>query len=226
MYDNSYNREISSKINGITQQMINHENLLNNTDTHDHKITSRLEGMCIKNKNCRGGSGYAAATIGDHGFAEDRTLGAGVSAAGVSAAGVSAAGKPRKKKGSGIIDTIGDIAKAVAPFAPMLLAAGKPKRRIKGGELSLLGLKDLHGQAMPTAPANAKITVSAGPLPPSENFTTKADRTGSYAGGAKTRSASRTPNARNDIVKKVMREKGLSLPMASKYVKDHNLYQK
>jgi hypothetical protein len=223
MYDNSYNRSISNKINDITQQMINHENFLTNTYTHDNKITTRLEGMCIRKKNCYGGSGYAAATVGDHGYAEDKTLGAGVSAAGVSAAGVSAAGKPRRsKKGSGVMDTIGDIAHAVAPFAPMLLAAGKTKKR--GGELSLVGLKNLHGQPPFTAPANAKITVSAGPPPPSENFTTRNDRPGSYAGGAKTRSASKAPNARNEIVKKVMKEQGLSLPAASKYVKTHGLY--
>jgi hypothetical protein len=34
----------------------------------------------------------------------------------------------------------------------------------------------------------------------------------------------RAPSARNLIVKKVMAEKGLSLPQASKYVKEHNLY--
>jgi hypothetical protein len=34
----------------------------------------------------------------------------------------------------------------------------------------------------------------------------------------------RKPSARNEIVKKVMREKGLSLPQASKFVKEHGLY--
>jgi hypothetical protein len=34
----------------------------------------------------------------------------------------------------------------------------------------------------------------------------------------------RAPSARNLVVKKVMREKGLSLPQASKYVKEHGLY--
>ena len=47
----------------------------------------------------------------------------GVSAGGVSAGGVSAGG--RKEKGGGVLDTIGNIASAVAPFAPLLLAAGK-----------------------------------------------------------------------------------------------------
>ena len=39
-------------------------------------------------------------------------------------------------------------------------------------------------------------------------------------GGRKTRA----PSARNAIVKKVMREHGLSLPQASKYVKENGLY--
>jgi hypothetical protein len=34
----------------------------------------------------------------------------------------------------------------------------------------------------------------------------------------------RAPSARNMIVQKIMRERGLSLPMASKYVKEHGLY--
>ena len=38
------------------------------------------------------------------------------------------------------------------------------------------------------------------------------------------RSGARKPSARGEIVKKVMREQGLSLPQASKYVKEHGLY--
>ena len=230
MYNNTYNREISKKINDITQAMINHENQTTNTGPEDHKITSRLESMCIRNKNCHGGSGYAMATLGDHGFAEDQmegVTGSGVSAAGISAAGVSAAGKRRTKKGSGIVDTIAEVAKTAAEFAPLLLAAGQPKKSKKvGGELSLIRYKDLKGQPLPTAPANTKITVSAGPPPPSENFrgVTRENRLASYAGGAKARARSKAPNSRIEIVKKVMKERNLSLPMASKYVKEHGLY--
>ena len=166
MYNNAYNREISKRINDITQGMINHENQTTNTGPEDHKITSRLESMCIRNKNCRGGPGYAMATLGDHGFADDQmegVTGSGISAAGISAAGISAAGKRRAKKGSGVIDTIAEVAKTAAEFAPMLLAAGAPKKKKVGGELSLIRYKDLKGQPLATAPANTKITVSAGP---------------------------------------------------------------
>jgi len=43
---------------------------------------------------------------------------------------------------------------------------------------------------------------------------------GREVGAGKKRSS-----ARGELVKKIMREKGLSLPMASKYVKEHNLYK-
>lgn len=46
---------------------------------------------------------------------------------------------------------------------------------------------------------------------------------GVYKGGAKPKVSSGR-NKRNEIVKKVMREKGLSLPQASRYVKENNLY--
>jgi hypothetical protein len=44
-------------------------------------------------------------------------------------------------------------------------------------------------------------------------------------GGKKSKVSSKKPSARGEIVKKVMREQGLSLPQASKYVKEHNLYR-
>jgi hypothetical protein len=42
----------------------------------------------------------------------------------------------------------------------------------------------------------------------------------------KSQSAPRITSARNELVKKIMAEKGLSMPQASKYIKDNNLYQK
>jgi len=43
-------------------------------------------------------------------------------------------------------------------------------------------------------------------------------------GGRRRRVGGRAPSARGEIVKKVMREQGLSLPQASSYVKQHGLY--
>jgi hypothetical protein len=142
MYENEYNRGIRVKLSQINKKAIDHENRINNNSNDEHKLTTRLEGMCMRKKNIHGGSGYAAATLDDRGYKEDSTHGAGVSAAGMSAAGVSAAGisgagvRPigsgrKKKTGTGIVDTIGDVIHAVAPLAPLLLAAGKKPRAKK-----------------------------------------------------------------------------------------------
>ena len=148
----------------------------------------------------------------------------GVEGSGLSAAGVSAGKRPRgKKQGAGIVDTVGDVIKTVAPLAPLLLAAGKKTRsrkKVEGGQLGLAALENLHGQPLPTAPANAKETMRAEGRP-ARKLTTKADMPGAYIAGAKPK---RAPNARNELVKKVMKEHGLSLPSASKYIKEHNLY--
>jgi hypothetical protein len=42
--------------------------------------------------------------------------------------------------------------------------------------------------------------------------------------GRKPKSGEKRVSARGAIVAKIMREKGLNLPQASKYVKDHGLY--
>ena len=101
MYDNEYNRGVRNKLSQLNRKVIDHENQISNSNEGEHKITTRLEGMCMRRKGVHGGSGYAAATLLDHGF--EKTEGAGVSAAGMSAAGVSGAGvRPigsgRKKK--------------------------------------------------------------------------------------------------------------------------------
>ena len=157
MYDNEYNRGVRNKLSQLNRKVIDHENQISNSNEAEHKITTRLEGMCMRKKNVHGGSGYAAATLDDRGYKEDATHGAGVSAAGMSAAGVSAAGmcgpkgsgvpigsgsRSRKKKtGEGIMDTIGDVIHTIAPLAPLLLAAGKKPRSKKKQQLvSLEGI--------------------------------------------------------------------------------------
>ena len=113
MYDNEYNKGIRVKLSQINRKAIDHENRINNSNNDEHKLTTRLEGMCMRKKNVHGGSGYAAATLDDRGYKEDSTHGAGVSAAGMSAAGVTGCGvsgagvRPigsgRKKKKQGLV---------------------------------------------------------------------------------------------------------------------------
>ena len=184
-YNNEYNQTIAAKLQNLYTNHIQHENAMND-NTRQNDVMDPLEGMALRNEDVHGGSGTGAATLQDLGYEPmDGATGSGeqqepkpkrkyirktmkvavpsamdsdpsATAGGVSAGGVSAGGV----SGGGVIDTIGDIAKTVAPFAPLLLAAGKPS------------------------------------------------------------------NARHEIVKRIMKEKGLSLIDASKHVKEHGLYKK
>ena len=67
-----------------------------------------------------------------------------MSAAGVSAAGMSAAGK--QKKGSGVMDTMANVAKTAVEFAPLLLGLGDENIRKVGGQVGELSLSRYKSQ--------------------------------------------------------------------------------
>ena len=75
-----------------------------------------------------------------------------------------------------------------------------------GALLSLKDLDKMHGQ--PPDTIRAKVTVKAEGMD-------RAVGSGASGGGR---------SQRNAIVREVMQKHGLSLPQASKYVKEHNLY--
>ena len=226
-YNNQYNSNVAQIVRGYSQKHINRENAINDFST-SYEIPSMVEASVLKNPEVHGGSGFGAATVQDLGF--EPTLGAtsgeglpkrvrkkmievgeGLSAAGVSAAGVSAGAKPKRapKKNLQV-----PVPEAIETVAEGVSAGSKPKRtrKKKGDGVSggaLLSLKDLgamHGQPEPTT--QAKITVKA----------EGTDRTvgEGMSGGLRRK--------RIEIVKEVMKKHKLSLPAASKYVKEHKLY--
>ena len=226
-YNNQYNSNVAQVVRGYSQKHINRENAVNDFST-SYEIPSMVEASVLKNPEVHGGNGFGAATVQDLGF--EPTLGAtsgegvpkrvrkkmievgeGLSAAGVSAAGVSAGAKPKRapKKNLQV-----PVPEAIETVAEGVSAGSKPKRtRKKKGEGvsggALLSLKDLgamHGQPEPTI--QAKFTVKA----------EGADRTvgEGMSGGLRRK--------RIEIVKEVMKKHKLSLPAASKYVKEHKLY--
>ena len=226
-YNNQYNSNVAQIVRGYSQKHINRENAVNDFST-SYEIPSMVEASVLKNPEVHGGSGFGAATVQDLGF--EPTLGAtsgegvpkrvrnkmievgeGLSAAGVSAAGVSAGAKPKRapKKNLQV-----PVPEAIETVAEGVSAGSKPKRtRKKKGEGvsggALLSLKDLgamHGQPEPTI--QAKVTVKA----------EGTDRTvgEGMSGGLRRK--------RIEIVKEVMKKHKLSLPAASKYVKEHKLY--
>ena len=210
-YKSKYNKEIAEQVRFLSQNHVNREKEINDFST-SYEIPSQVESAVMRHPEVHGGNGFAAATVGDMGF--EPTLGAtsadakpvrrrkvrievgeGLSAAGVSAAGVSAVS-------------------AGASAGGVSAGAAKRTRRKKGEGASggaLLSLKDLdkmHGQ--PPQEMQAKVTVKA------EGEHDRAVGSGVSGGAARSK--------RNAIVRDVMKKHGLSLPAASKFVKEHNLY--
>jgi len=100
---------------------------------------------------------------------------------------------------------------------------------VSGGGMSggaLLTLQDLdamHGQ--PPATIQAKITQKASPHKdqPIVEAQKGSNINGPLAGSGKPK-RTREANKRNELVRQVMKEHSLSLPNASKYIKEHKLY--
>ena len=120
------------------------------------------------------------------------------------------------------------VIEAVADKAVKKLGGGPKKKMARASELKDAfdtGLSSVLNPVSKTLKPVAKLAKTVAPLAPlllalgEGEMTTKPfkKRVRAVGGGAKARGA---------IVSKVMREKGLSLPQASAYVKQHGLYTK
>ena len=137
-YANTYNGQVAVKVRKIIPARVSTENAINDDVHPNDPVTSQVESMALKHPDVEGGSGYAAATLGDLGY--EPTLG---------------------------VD------------------------------------------------GPAKITVQAKPF------------NAAHMGGAGEvgGSASTAPRKkRNDLIREIMKGKGMSLPEASKHIKENNLY--
>ena len=146
-------------------------------------------------------------------------VGEGLSAAGVSAAGMSAAAKPKKATRKNLQVPLKDtkVLYATAPVVAEGVSGGKRPRKKKKGEGvsggALLSLKDLD--AMKGQPPDSIRATVAPTSRPQAAVGSGAIGEG-MVGGLRRR--------RLEIVKEVMKKHKLSLPAASKYVKEHKLY--
>jgi hypothetical protein len=193
-YNNQYNSNVAQIVRDYSQKHINRENAINDFST-SYEIPSMLEASVLKEPEVHGGSGFAAATAQDLGF--EPTLGA-----------TSGEGKVKRVR-KRIID-VGEGLSAAGVSAAGVSAAGvSAGKRVskKGG--ALLSLKDLgamHGQPEPTTLSKATVKAEGTNRTVGEGM----------SGGLRRR--------RIEIVKEVMKKHKLSLPAASKYVKEHKLY--
>ena len=175
----------------------------------NYEVPSQVESTVMRHPEVHGGNGLAATTVADLGF--EPTLGATSDDAkpvrrrkktievveGLSAAGVSAAG----------VSTAGASAGGVSAGAAKRTRRKKGEGATGGALLTLKDLDKMHGQ--PPDTIRAKVTVKA-------EGTDRVVGSGASGGAGRSR--------RNAIVREVMQKHGLSLPAASKYVKEHNLY--
>jgi hypothetical protein len=229
---NDYNLNIANQAKDILQKKIDFDNL--HTD------------------NIVGGSGFAMATHLDTGFGPtlgaEGEVGKGLSAGNGPIAGAKprkrggngpiAGGKPRRKKGgdlndilngvSSVAKTVGDVASTAIPIAERvlpLLAAGKKKPRKKGG--AVLGVQGFVRQPEDATTDGMfyRKAVSVNDRPLTEPKVQGSGISGGngLAAGKVKRVIGGKMQARNALIKKIMSEHKMTLPQASKYIREHNL---
>ena len=115
----------------------------------------------------------------------------------------------------------------------MAIGAGKRPRRKKGDGMSGGTKLGFSGQDLPKgdAPITQPVPVQPPQASPEKSQFGPVDKTempavkGGGISGGKKRTIYPSMAKRAELVKKKMREKGLSLPQASTYVKQHNLWK-
>ena len=203
-YDTPYNEEIAHRVHQINQRKVDYENAMH------------------------GGSGFAAATHLD--------LGIGTPSLGVRGSGMSGGGMTGGDWND-VVRTVGHVAETVEPYArlgALALGAGKKPRRKKGAGMSGGTKLGFSGQDLPKgdAPINQPIGIQPPQASPEKSQFGIVDKAemppvkGGGVSGGKKRTIHPSMAKRAEIVKKIMREKGLTLPQASTYVKQNNLWKK
>ena len=196
MYNNAYNKDIAEKVKRNIKKHIAREEEANKMG--DTSFVSHLEGMTLRDHTIEGGSGYAAATLRDEGFADETTNG-------VVGSGEPVVKKKRARKTKvvgGAILGLADIETEPRgdppPPAPLVRTGVKAsKSKLQDDTLKL---------AAEAAAEKAK--------PQDDSL---------VSGGAKKKRVNKYAH----LVKEVMHKNNFKkLIDASKYIKEHNLYTK
>ena len=253
-YNNAYNQGIAAKLQTLYANHIQHENAMND-NTRQNDVMDPLEGMALRHEDVQGGNGTAAATLQDLGYEQmNGTTGSGepelkpkrkyarktmkvavpsamdpdpnATAGGVSAGGVSAGGVSGGGVSGGTLNNFEaarELIKQLGGSAPEVVGSGvsggkKRGRKMEGGDFgsTIRDIADTVGSVGKAVMPFAPLLLGLGE--PKEAIDTKEEE-----GGAAKKKRS---NARAEIVHQIMKEKGLKLTEASKYVKEHGLYKK
>jgi len=208
-YLNAYNMQIAQQLRNIDQNHINRIQAISETNEFD--VRSPLEATALVNENIHGGSGYSAATVMDMGF--EPTAGA------TPATG----GRIRRKRATNNISGSGTSGGGVS-------GGGTSGGGVSGG--ALLTLNDMYKmQGQPPPGRRKKVAPTASPhkdqpIPQPATGPILNGAMGAGVSGGGVSGGGRGSSARNQLVRQIMKEKGLSLPQASKHIKENNLYSR
>ena len=249
-YKNAYNQGIAAKLQNLYKNHIQHENATND-NVRQNDVMDPLEGMALRHEEVHGGSGTAAATLQDLGneqmngttgtdaepkpkrkyikktmavavpsamATEPSATAGGVSAGGVSAGGVSGGGET-----GGTLNNFEAARELIKQLGGSAEIGGAKKRARKPKEKTGGDFGSTVRDIADTVGSVGKAVMPFAPLllgldEPKEEL--KEDS--KEEGGAKKRKT----NARAEVVRQIMKEKGLNLIDASKHVKEHGLYKK
>ena len=207
-YLNAYNMQIAQQLRNIDQNHINRIQAISETNEFD--VRSPLEATALVNDNIHGGSGYSAATVMDMGF--EPTAGATPSG-----------GKIRRKRATTNLAGSGTSGGGVS-------GGGTSGGGVSGG--ALLTLNDMYKmQGQPPPGRRKKVAPTASPhkdqpIPQPATGPILNGAMGAGVSGGGVSGGGRGSSARNQLVRQIMKEKGLSLPQASKHIKENNLYSR
>ena len=147
---------------------------------------------------------------------------------------MSAGKKPRatrRKKGGDLNDVLDTVGK-IAPLIPLAMGLGKKPRKKGGVILGMQGPYQSGESDVPdkpheiTAVSAAKRLVLSKPVPKNDmpsNIGGGVSAGGVSAGKKTKKPVSDKMKNRNELIKKLIKEKGMSLPQASKHIKEANL---
>ena len=199
-YNTPMNRAISQRIRDIDQRHI--DRIRNISETNGYDIATPLEAMTMRHRDVVGGSGFAAATLQDLGY--EPTMGASPSTGGgMSGGGMSGGGMSGGGMSGGGMSGGGMSGGALLTLTDMYKTTGQPPPMMQ----AKITQKASPHKDQPI-PEPARGPIINGPV-----------------GGAMPR-RSRAPSSRNEMVRRIMTERSMSLPEASKYIKMHNLYKR
>ena len=223
-YNNAYNQSIAAQNQNLYKKKIAYQNACDeNTRTND--VMSPLEGVAMREQGVSGGSGTAAATLHDLGYEQ--------------MSGVTGSGEPpavkkrsynRKPKPEVVALPTADANQNISAHAGGVSGGGVSAGSADGGGVSGGSIARAIGSGVSAGAkrgrkkqpeAEAKV-VAAVPPEQAVEVVGGSHTTPAAAGSGKPK---RT-NARAAVVGRIMKEKGMKMAEASKYVKEHGLYKK